>query len=396
MKNKVKSFAEEIYPELVETRREIHKNPELAFEEYKTANFVAEKLKSLGIEVKTGVAKTGIVGLLNGKNSGKVVALRADMDALPILEMNDVEYKSKNSGKMHACGHDAHIAMLLGSAKILSKFRDELNGTVKFIFQPSEEKNPGGAKIMIEDGVLENPKPDAIFALHVDPRIEVGKIGYCPGPTHAQPDEIFITIHGKGGHGAYPHLAIDPIVISAEVILALQTVASRFTNPLEPIVLTIGKISGGSATNVIPDKVELAGTLRTFNTELAEKVYKLMDDILKGITSSYGANYDLKIDKGYPVVYNDVELTHFAKDVAKNFIEEEGKVIETQKTMGGEDFGFYLQKIRGAILRLGVRNESKGFVNSLHSSTFNLDESALKIGSGYLASLAFEFLNVTI
>jgi len=391
MKNQIKQEANTIFRKVVELRRSIHQYPELAFEEHRTAELVARTLKSLGIEVESGVAKTGVVGLLRGKLQGKCVALRADMDALPIEEQNNVSFKSKIPGKMHACGHDVHTATLLGAAMILSRIRDELNGTVKFIFQPSEEKNPGGAGFMIKEGVLENPKVETIFGLHVFAQADVGKVGFCPGPMGASADELYITIKGKGGHGAYPHLAVDPVIVAAEVVLALQKVVSRNIDPLQPCVLTIGKIQGGTTTNVIPDEVKLFGTLRAMNEEWRRKSWTLIEQTIKGITSAAGAKYELEIDKGYPVLVNNPDVTAFAKTASAEFLGKRN-VFHAEPAMGAEDFSYYLQKVPGTFFRLGVRNKKKGIVHNPHTAHFNVDEEAMKVGSGVLAYLAYEYL----
>jgi amidohydrolase len=391
----IKRLAQQIQPDLVQIRRQIHQYPELSFQELKTSEFVQQELKKINVHFLAHFAKTGVVGFIEStadqSKKQKCIALRADMDALPLQELVDWEAKSRVENVMHACGHDAHVAMVLGAARILSEMKEELRGKVKFIFQPGEEKNPGGAKLMVKEGILENPKVDAIYCLHVDPQISSGAFGMRYGTSHAQPDEIYISILGKGGHGAYPHLAIDPIVIGAQVILALQTIPSRLVNPLEPVVVTIGKFAGGHTTNVIPDKVELAGTVRTFNATVAKQVHKMIEDILRGITSLYGASYDLKIDPGYPVLENDPNTTIFAHKVLQDYAGKE-KVTEIPPAMGGEDFSFYTQKVPGSIINIGTRNEAKDCLHSIHSPKFKLDEDILSLGAGALASLAVEWL----
>ncbi len=394
VQEKILYLAEKYLPKMISIRRKIHQYPELAFEEYKTSKLVAQTLKSLGLKVKTGIAKTGVVGILEGKgkNSGdvKVVALRADMDALPIQEQTNLPFASKIPGKMHACGHDSHTAMVLGSAMILKELQNEINGIVKFIFQPSEEKNPGGASLMIKDGVLNNPKVDLIFGLHVRPDSEPGTVFIKEGPLMASSDEIYIKIKGKGGHGARPHFTIDPIVIASEIILALQKITSRFFDPIEPRVLTIGSIHAGTATNIIPDEVAISGTLRTMNEEWRKKAWETIEKIVKGITSTYGASYELKISKGYPVLINDTKATEFARQKAVELLGK-NKVLDAKPVMGAEDFAYYLQKVPGCFIWLGAGSKNSKY--DIHSSKFTIDESAMKYGSSLLAYLAYSALS---
>lgn len=387
----IKREAEEISPQLVQLRQQIHMCPELGFQEENTASLISQQLRNINVKFSR-VAGTGILALIEGKRKGKVVALRADMDALPIQEVSDKPYRSRVDGVMHACGHDAHVAVVLGAAIILSRFKDVLNGSVKFIFQPCEERNPGGAPRMIEEGVLENPKVDAVFGLHVDPRYEVGKIAYRYGPTMAQADEFEITIVGKEGHGASPHLTVDPIPIAAEVVLALQKIASRMTDPTDPVVVSVGRISGGRATNIIPPEVTLAGTCRTLNPNLAGRFPQLIEDILKGITSAYGAGYRLRYDPGYPVLSNDREMTDLVREAALEYLGPENVLQMEKPSLGGEDFAFYLQRAKGSFFRLGTKNAQKGITSFWHTSTFDIDEDALPIGAGFMAYLALRFL----
>ncbi len=388
--NKIFQLAEKFFARMVSIRRKIHQYPELAYEEYKTSELVAQTLKSLGLKVQTGIAKTGVIGILEGSKKGKVIALRADMDALPIQEQTGLPFSSKVPGKMHACGHDAHTAMVLGAAMILKQLQSELNGTVKFIFQPSEEKNPGGANQMIKEGALNNPKVDYIFGLHVRPDADPGTIFVKDGPLMASADEIYIKIKGKGGHGARPHFAIDPIVISAEVVLALQKVVSRFFDPIEPRVLTIGSIHAGTATNIIPDEVTISGTLRTMNEEWRKKAWQMIDQILRGITSTYGASYELKINQGYPVLVNDPETTRFVKEKAIELFGK-NKVFEAKPVMGAEDFAYYLQKVPGCFIWLGAGH--KNSKHDIHSSKFTINEEAMKYGASLLAYLTISILS---
>jgi len=379
-----------IADELVKIRRQLHMYPELSYQEEKTAQLVAERLKALGLRVSQGVARTGVVGLLG--DGEPRIGFRADMDALPIEEQNDTPYRSRVPGVMHACGHDAHTTCLLGAAMILSGIRSELQGSVKFIFQPSEERNPGGAVQMIQEGVLENPPLDAIFALHSDPRLRVGEIGYRVGPTMAEPDEFSITILGKGGHAASPHMTVDPIVIAAETILALQKIPSRLVDPTDPVVVTIGKIQGGSATNVIPDAVEIEGTVRSLNPQVAAKVPELMRRILDGITGAYGATYQFHYDFGYPVLINDPDMTQFLVQCGQEYLGEDSVKELDRPSMGGEDFAYFLQRVKGSFFRLGTGNPQKGIVHYWHSSRYDIDEDALPVGAGFLAYLAYRFL----
>ncbi len=377
---------------MVSIRRRIHQYPELAFEEYETSKLVAQTLKSLNLKVEAGIAKTGVVGIIEGKAKGKakVVALRADMDALPIQEQTNLPYASKVPGKMHACGHDSHTAMVLGSAMILNELKEQFSGIVKFIFQPSEEKNPGGASLMIKDGVLDNPRVDLIFGLHVRPDAEPGKVFIKEGPLMASSDEIYIKIKGKGGHGARPHFATDPIVIASEIVLALQKITSRFFDPIEPRVLTIGSIHAGTATNIIPDEATISGTLRTMNEEWRKKAWKLIEKIARGIASTYGADCEVKISKGYPVLINDLEATKFAREKAIELFGK-NKVFEARPVMGAEDFAYYLQKVPGCFIWLGAG--SKNSKHDIHSSKFTINEEAMKFGSSILAYLAISALS---
>ncbi len=392
LKKDIKKFTEELTPKLIEIRRHIHMYPELSYQEYKTMEYVSKILSEYGIPHRKGVAKTGVVALIEGKHPGKVVAIRADMDALPIEEKNDVPYKSRNPGVMHACGHDSHTTAALGAAITLNHFKQYINGRVKFIFQPGEEKNPGGASLMIKAGALDNPKVDMIFGLHSDPRYRAGEIAYRYGAMMAEPDEIRIKIKGKSGHGAAPHLTVDPIVIAAEVIMGLQKIPSRMVDPNEKIVVTIGKIEGGHTTNVIPDEVNMLGTVRTLNPDITQQIPKMMKQIIKGITSAYGGDYELKYDFGYPVLVNNDQATDILLESGKEFLGPENVKEVPQPSMGGEDFSFYLQKVKGAFYRLGTGNPEKGITEYWHNSRYNIDEDALPVGAGFMAYLALKTL----
>jgi amidohydrolase len=386
MKQKIKELAKQYAPAFIEVRQHLHAHPELSYQEFETSKFVQSKLTSFGIpfEIK---ATTGVVGLIKGKNPDKrVIALRADMDALPIKEANDVPYKSKNEGVMHACGHDVHTTCLLGASRILNELKNEWEGTVKLIFQPGEEKNPGGASLMIKDGVLQNPAPSSIFGLHVHPGLAIGKMSFRSGKVMASADELYMTIKGKGGHAASPHLCIDPILIASHLIISLQQVVSRNNNPHNPTVLSITSFKGGATTNVIPNEVKLKGTFRAMDETWRYKAHELIRKMATDLVHSMGGEIDLLIDVGYPSVYNNEALNEVAIQKAHDFIGKEN-VEETEKRMGAEDFGYYSQQIPGCFFRLGVMNEEKGIISGVHTPTFNIDENAIEIGMGMMAWL---------
>lgn len=388
----IKRLATEYAESVVASRRHIHANPELSYQEFNTAKFVVDKLKSFGLKPIEGIAKTGVVVVIEGRNpSKKVVALRADMDALPIQELNQVSYKSKVEGVMHACGHDVHTSSLLGTAQILNEIRTEFEGSVKLIFQPGEEKHPGGASIMIAEGVLQNPEPASIIGQHVMPLIPVGKIGFREGKYMASSDEIYIRVIGKGGHGAAPELTIDPVVIAAHIIIALQQVVSRNASPKEPTVLTFGKIIADGATNIIPDEVRIAGTFRSLNEAWRqtglEKIKKMAESIAEGM----GGKCEVTISNGYPYLENNPELTRRIKAAAELYMGKEN-VVDIDLTLGSEDFAYYSQKIPASFYRLGTRNEAKGITSYVHTPTFDIDEDALKIGPGLMAWMAIQEL----
>ncbi len=391
MVQKIKQLAKQYLPVLTEIRHHLHAHPELSFHEFETSRFISNTLNNWNIS-NTMMADTGVVSLIEGKNHSKrIVALRADIDALPIHEKNDVPYKSKNEGAMHACGHDVHTTCLLGAAKILNELKDEWEGSVKLIFQPGEEKNPGGASIMIKEGVLQNPEPAAIAALHVHPGLEVGKLSFRGGLAMASADEIYITIKGKGGHAAAPHLTTDTILVASQIIVSLQQIISRNNNPFTPSVLSICSFQGGNSTNVIPSEVKLMGTFRAMDETWRYKAHSLITKQVINIAEACGAEATIKIDVGYPAVFNNENVTANATQLAKKFIGE-SNVEETDLRMGAEDFGFYAQKIPGCFFRLGVRNEAKGIVHNVHTSNFNIDEAALETGAGIMALLGVELL----
>lgn len=389
----IKALSESYSTEIIDLRRHLHANPELSYEEFNTAKFVATKLRTYGIEPIEGVATTGIVALIKGKNPDKkTVALRADMDALPIEEANLVSYKSTRPGVMHACGHDVHTSSLLGTAKILSKITEQFEGTVKLIFQPGEEKNPGGASYMIRDGALKNPIPASIIGQHVMPLVPVGKVGFREGMYMASSDEIYLRVIGKGGHGAAPELTIDPIVIASHIIIALQQIISRNASPKQPTVLTFGRIIGEGATNIIPNEVKIAGTFRALNEEWRasglEKIKKMAESIAEGM----GGKCEATISHGYPHLENNPELTRRIRHAAEEYVGKEN-VVDIDLTMGSEDFAYYSHVVPASFYRLGTRNEAKGITSYVHTPTFDIDEDALKIGPGLMAWMAISELS---
>jgi amidohydrolase len=375
---------------VIELRRAIHRRPELGFEEHETAALVERELDSLGIEHRR-IARTGVVGIIRGAGSGLAVALRADMDALPILEKTGLPYASEVDGKMHACGHDAHTAMLLGAAAELASQRDELAGSVVLIFQPAEE-GPGGALPMIEAGALEDPAVEAIAMLHVDSRLDVGTIGIVPGPVNASADELYVTVRGVGGHGAYPHSAVDAIPASAAIVLALQNVVAREIDPLASAVVTIGTISGGYRNNVIADEVKMSGTLRAHDPAVRDALEGRVRRIVAGVAAAYNVDVDVQIVRGYPPVINDEPLA--ARFAAYVRAKVSPHVVRPQPTMGGEDFAYFAQRVPGLLIRLGVRSESSGSVHPAHSPLFRIDEEALPVGVTTLVLFARSFLAV--
>ena len=385
--------ARKIEPEIVKTRREIHQKPELAYKEKETAKLVAERLRAIGLEVRTAVGGTGVVGILRGPTTGRVVALRADMDALPIEEMAGVEFRSKNNGVMHACGHDTHVAMLLGTARLLANHKDELAGTVKFLFQPAEEHGgKGGAKPMIEEGVMEDPKVDFVFGLHIDGDEKSGTLAFRAGPVMAAPDTFQIRIIGRGGHGAYPHQTVDPIYVAAQLIIAVQGVSSRMIDPIQPFVITIGSVHSGTKENIIPDQAILQGTIRTLDEATRKRAKAKVAEVAKGVSRAFGARAEIEFEKdAYPVTVNDEKVTERAKRILRKMPGTKVKVKALQ--LGGEDFSRFLHEAPGTFYFLGTKNPSKGCVYPNHSPRFKVDEDVLKFGTASLAQLAMEFMN---
>jgi amidohydrolase len=374
----------EVTERVVELRRAIHRRPELGFEEHETSGLVERELDALGIEHRR-VANTGVVGVIRGALPGRVVALRADMDALPITERTGLPYASEIEGKMHACGHDAHTAMLLGAARVLQGMRTELHGNVVLIFQPAEE-GPGGAEPMIAHGALDDPKVEMIAMLHVDPRLAPGEIGITPGPVNASTDELHITVRGKGGHGAYPHTAVDTIPAASAIVLALQNIAAREIDPLKSVVVTIGTIAGGYRNNVIADEVIMNGTLRAHDPTIRDGLEARVRRIVNGVANAYGAAAEIRIDRGYPPVVNDSAL---AESFAAYMRANSGLRVERMPpTMGGEDFAYFAQRVPGLHVRLGIRSEAAGSVYPGHSAEFRIDEAALPTGVQTLVAFA--------
>ena len=392
MKEEIKKLAQKYLSDCIEIQRKFHQYPELAFEEIETAQRIANFLTDHQIKFTEKIAKTGIVGVIEGKNPHKkIIALRADMDALPITEANKFSYKSLNLGKMHACGHDIHMASLLGTLAILNQLKDKFEGTVKFFFQPSEEQYPGGASVMIAEGVLENPTPECIFGQHVFPELKAGQVGFRSGKYMASTDEVFITIMGKGGHAALPNTVVDPILIASHLVVAMQQIVSRMASPTLPTVISFGKIIGDGKTNVIPDVVNLEGIIRTFDENWREEIKNKIRQLAKSIAQGMGGDCEVRIEKGYPFVYNNPELTDRAKKAAIEYLGKE-QVFDLEMRMTAEDFAFYAQKISGSFYRLGVGFKNREEVLNLHSSSFDADENSLETGMGLMAWLATEEL----
>lgn len=388
----IKLLSQQNARQTIEFRRHLHANPELSYQEYNTVKYVETQLRSFGIENIRHLATTGLVAEIAGRNPlYRTVALRADMDALPILEANDVDYKSRNEGVMHACGHDVHTSSLLGTAKILHTVRDQFEGTVRFLFQPGEEKNPGGASYMIRDGALENPRPAAILGQHVFPMLPVGKIGFREGMYMASADEIYLRVIGKGGHGAAPELTVDPIVIASHIIIALQQIISRNASPRQPTVLTFGNIIGKGATNIIPDEVNIAGTFRAMNEAWREVALQKIKKMAECVAEGMGGRCEVDISRGYPYLENNPEVTRRIRRAAEAYVGADN-VVDIDISLGAEDFSYYSQVVPASFYRIGTRNDAKGITSYVHTPTFNIDEDALAISPGLMAWMAIQEL----
>ncbi|MEO1412730.1 MAG: M20 family metallopeptidase [Bacteroidota bacterium] len=396
MKEQVQQLAERYYSDVIAIRRHLHQHPELSFKETETGRYIAQKLRDYDIPHEHGCAENGVVGYIKGKNpERKVVALRADMDALPIQEANDVPYKSKRKGLMHACGHDVHTASLLGTARILHELRDSFEGSVKLIFQPAEERIPGGASLMIADGVLENPRPFSIFGQHVHPPLAAGKIGMRPGNYMASADELYLTVKGRGGHGALPQDCIDPILITAHLLTAIQQIVSRRATPTTPTVVTFGKINSvGGSTNVIPNKVKLEGTFRTMNEKWRREAHKRMKKLVKNMAKAMGGAAQLTIVKGYPVLVNNDELTAKARRYAVEYLGEEN-VVDLPIRMTAEDFAYFSHQLPACFYRLGTGNVAKGITSPVHTDTFDVDEDSMRLSTGLMAWMTLRELSAS-
>jgi len=384
LQERIRELSGRYAEEAVETRRHLHMHPELSYEEHETSAFVRRRLSEMGIP-HVIMAETGVVGLIRGRDpESRVVALRADMDALPIQEENRVPYRSKRDGVMHACGHDVHTTCLLWAARILQELREEWSGTVKLIFQPGEERNPGGASILIREGVLENPGPEAIYGLHVNPQMEVGKVSFRSGKVMASADELFITVRGKGGHAAAPHWTVDTILVASHIVTALQQIVSRNNSPFSPSVLSICSIQGGHTTNVIPSEVRMMGTFRAMDEQWRHRAHELIRRQANAIAEGMGADVDIHIDIGYPCVFNHEALNEKSRSLAVEYMGADN-VLETELRMGAEDFGHYTERIPGCFFRLGTANTARGITAGVHTPVFDIDESAIPIGIGMMA-----------
>lgn len=394
LKNKIKELSNDLFDTIIAYRRHIHKNPELSYNEYKTSKFICSVLDKNKIKYKQGFVKTGIVAKIQStKNyNKKIIAIRADIDALPITENNTHNFVSQNKGVMHACGHDVHTANLLGVGIILNTLRDKFEGTVYLIFQPAEEKLPGGAKLMLEENIFGTNKPDAILALHVQPTLKAGSVGFKAGEYMASTDEIYLTVKGKGGHAAMPHQINDTILATSNIIVNLQSIVSRFVPASIPTVISFGKIIANGATNIIPDEVKVEGTMRTMSEIWRKKIHKEINNIAKNVAKSHNTTCDVKIIKGYPVLKNNIELTKKCKKLSQEYLGKK-QVKDLDIRMTAEDFAYFSQKYPSVLFRLGTSNNNKNTQNPLHSSNFNIDEKALKTSVGLISWLSVSILN---
>ncbi len=389
-----KELSLSIQDKLVGFRRDFHMEPELSFCEVKTNAKIIKFLEENNIEIQPINSGYSVVGIIRGAKEGKTFGIRADIDALPMPELNDKPYRSKIDGVMHACGHDAHTATLMGTALLLNSVKDELKGNVKLFFQAAEEENPGGAIGMIEAGCLENPKVDAVTAFHVNTGLECGKVAYGAGAMQASPDMFSIKVIGKGGHGAYPHKTIDPVVVSANLIVAIQNIVSRSIDPLQSAVITVGSIHGGTKENIIADDTSMLGTIRALDKNVREQLHKRLEEVCKGTAITFGCKIELEIKKGYPVLINNKEFleNHISPSVSK-IVGKENLYLDKMPTMGGEDFAYFLEYCDGAMGSLGAGNKEKGITVGGHNSLYDIDEDCLSIGAAALAQIAFDYLN---
>jgi len=395
LQDTIRQQARDLFPEMVSIRRHLHRHPELSKMEFQTMEYVCARLTEYGIPFKSGVAGTGVVAILNGKNpASRCIGLRADMDALPIQEINDVGYKSMNPGVMHACGHDVHTTCLLGAARILKTLANEWEGTIKLFFQPSEETYPGGAVGMIMEGVLEDPKPSFVIGQHVFPLLNAGQAGFRPGLFMASTDEFYLTVKGKGGHGAMPNMAIDPILIASHIVIALQQIVSRNANPLVPTVVTIGKIVGEGRTNVIPGEVRMDGTVRTFDEGWRKQVHEKIRTLASKTAEAMGGTCEVRIDAGYPYLDNNPELTARLRALAGSYLGNEN-AVEVDQKMGAEDFAYFAQAVPSCFYALGIANKALGIRGNLHTPDFNVDENAIATGMGLMAWFAVNLMQET-
>jgi len=392
IKQQIKTASRQYFNDMTEIRRHLHQHPELSKEESETAEYLCRWLDQFGIPYQKGVAGHGVVALIRGADpEGRCVALRADMDALPVTEANDAPYVSLHPGKMHACGHDVHMASLLGAAFILNGMKEHIKGSVRLIFQPSEETYPGGAIGMIGAGVLENPDVWVVLGQHVLPTLEAGKVGFNPGPDMASTDEIYLTVKGKGGHAAAPNQVVDPVVMAAHIIIALQQIVSRQADPLTPSVISFGRITGEGRTNVIPDEVRIEGTIRTYDEEWRKEMHRRIEKIASSIASGMGGSCEVRIAHGYPYLHNDEDLTTEIQSLSEDYLGKD-RVVNLERRMTAEDFAYFAQRVPSCFYRLGVRNETRGITSFLHSPTFDADEAALETGSGLMAWLTIRLL----
>lgn len=390
MIDKIKKLSQEHLPEIIRIRRHIHQHPELSFDEIKTSKFIQAELNKIGIPFTAGHVNTGVIGTIEGKDpQSKTILLRADIDALPIQEENDVEYKSIVDGVMHACGHDAHSASLLGAASILNKLKNEFSGTIKLLFQPAEEKLPGGAKLLIDEGIIDEINPNCCIAQHVYPELPAGKVGFKKGVYMASTDELYVTVNGKGGHAALPHQLIDPVLISAQILVGLQQIVSRTNNPITPSVLSFGYLEAKGATNVIPNKVHMKGTFRTFDESWRKEAHLKMVKMATSIAESMGGTCDFEIKNGYPFLINNENITSIAIDAAEKYLGAEN-VVPLDLRMTAEDFAYFSHQYSSCFYRIGTSNKNKS--SNLHTPLFDIDESALEIGAGLLSFIAIQQL----